>query len=89
MEDSTAALEYTNILASHGFVPAITKPTRTTKTTSSCKDHCFINTKHSMQNITAGVLHTKITDHDPIIIKIETENTSKLFQDKVNKQKIT
>ena len=86
LEDTKASLEYVNTLAALGFIPRITKPTRTTGKSTSCIDHCFIKTNKSIDNISSGIIDTKITDHDPIIIKVTTENKTNLKQKILNKR---
>ena len=45
----------------HGFYPMISKPTRITKTTSTCLDHIWTNSYDN--EATSGVIFEKISDH--------------------------
>ncbi|XP_049885292.1 uncharacterized protein LOC126380104 [Pectinophora gossypiella] len=62
---SSESTEYLCLLAEHGFIPAITMPTRLT----SCLDHGFVKSKFPAIGI---VCNSDITDHKIVIVGLTT-----------------
>ena len=57
-----------NLLASYGYFPLITIPTRVTRNSSTLIDHILTN--DSLHAIKPGVIRTDLTDHYPIFCSI-------------------
>ena len=62
------ASDYINLLASYGYFPLITIPTRVTSNSSTLIDHILTN--DSLHAIKSGVIRTDLTDHYPIFCSI-------------------
>lgn len=64
---------YLNIMAQNGFLSYINKATRISDESESCIDHFFLRTKNVNENIkiTPIIIQSAVTDHYPILIKIE------------------
>ena len=66
---SNFASDYINLLASNGYFPLVTLPTRVTETSSTVIDHIITNDhKHS---IIPGIIKSDLTDHYPIFCSIK------------------
>ena len=60
--------DFMDTLASHSFIPTITKPTRITNFTSTLLDNFFVNC--STFKCRSSILYNDISDHFPILLKI-------------------
>lgn len=79
---------YLNLMATHGFLSYINKPTRVTHSSSTCIDHFFIksNVHNSQINISPKILQTDITDHYAITLNISHKQV-RPYIDKLNVSK--
>lgn len=80
--------EYLNLMVENGFIPYINEHTRVTNDNNSCLDHFFIKVptnKSKILNISPIILHSDITDHFPIILKIE--NIDQEYKESSQKKK--
>ena len=64
-------------MISNGFIPKITFPTRTTDTSATLIDNCFIKTSNNLLESIAGILKHNISDHQPIFVTLNNINTNK------------
>ena len=64
-----SANEYVNVLASNGYFPLITLPTRVTAVSSSIIDHIITNDHKNI--IFPGIIKSDLTDHYPIFCFID------------------
>ena len=64
-----SANEYVNMLASNGYFPLITLPTRVTAVSSSIIDHIITNDHKNI--IFPGIIKSDLTDHYPIFCFID------------------
>jgi len=63
---------YRNILGYRGFVSLINSPTRVSQESETCIDHIFLKHQNNVcTKITPIVLHSDITDHYPVLLKLE------------------
>lgn len=69
--------QYLNLMSEHAFLSYINDFTRIENNSKSCIDHIFIKTDISPQNILPIILHSKISDHFPQLLKIT-------LQEKIN-----
>ena len=60
--------KFMNHMFSKGMLSVVNRPTRVTKTSSSCIDHIYINSYFD-RDILSGIIKTDLTDHFPIFIK--------------------
>ena len=74
MGDSDAQCnEYLCLMASHGLLPSITKPTRG----DACLDHIFVKLEGSAEGI---VCDSALTDHDIAIAGLQTSKPKTLYK---------
>ena len=73
-------IDYVTSLASHSFLPYITRPTRITSHSATLIDHIFVKCKETDREIFSGNLFCSITDHLPnfVVIDISKSRNSKL-----------
>ena len=69
---------YLNLMHSHSFLPAITKPTRIPSGTAL--DHIFVN---SYMNFSGGLVLADFTDHLPTFIRLYLDNYVPNRNDKI------
>ena len=74
------ASDYGNMLASNGYFPLITLPTRVNDVSSTLIDHLITNDHKN--SIFPGIIKTDLTDHYPIFCSINTFT----FSNKLNQQ---
>lgn len=67
LEETDATTNYLCMLAEHGYLPAITLPTRL----ESCLDHIFVRTRHKCESI---ICNASVTDHDLIMCSLQMSN---------------
>ena len=75
--------KFMNHMFSKGMLSVVNRPTRVTKTSSSCIDHIYINSYFD-RDILSGIIKTDLTDHFPIFITDNNLNTTN-FSDKITK----
>lgn len=63
-ENSSHACNYLNLMASHGLIQAVDKPTRY----KTCLDHFMVKSNRPFQTI----VFNKLTDHSPILLSLDT-----------------
>lgn len=73
--------DYLNLLAKYNYISCINIPTRVFGTAVSCLDHIFIKSKVKNQDIFSFVLKSKLTDHYPVMLRI---NLTKMTRVKEN-----
>lgn len=73
--------KYLNLLYSNGFTSYINEYTRIFNGSKSCLDHFFVKSHMNQKNFTPIILKSKITDHYPIILKL---NINKKIEHKLN-----
>ena len=61
--------DYMNILAGFGFASCINLPTHD----RHCLDHVFMKTTLNNYTVTPFILHSKITDHCPVGVRVRNE----------------
>ena len=64
-----ASTDLLHCLQSHSFIPAISKPTRITNTSSTLIDNIFINNTQWLN--TSAILHCDLSDHLPILLRVK------------------
>ena len=69
--------QFLNNLHSFGFLPVITVPTRITERSATLLDNFFINCSNNVYQTHA--IYEDISDHLPILLKINTKNYDKSF----------
>ena len=74
------ASDYSNMLASNGYFPLITLPTRVNDASSTLIDHLITNDLKN--SIFPGIIKTDLTEHYPIFCSINTFT----FSNKLNQQ---
>ena len=72
------ACDYRNMLASNGYFPLITLPTRVNDVSSTLIDHLITN--DHKKSIFPGIIKTDLTDHYPIFCSINSFTFNKLNQ---------
>ena len=77
-EQHSDTKHYLETMASFGFLPVITRPTRITQTSATLIDHIFVLNKSTQH--TAGIIINSLSDHYP---------TFYLDKCKTQKQKLT
>ena len=65
-----------NTFFENGYIPTIIKPTRITQNTATLIDNIYIKASKNT-NITSGIITTDISDHLPILMCIQSSNSSK------------
>ena len=79
LQDNQNSANYLNLLENSGFINCIKSPTRehfkSNRLSRTCIDHCFVK---SMIIDSSYVVHSKISDHYPIDIKLKTKIRGKL-----------
>lgn len=78
--------EYRNVMSNFGYRSFINKCTRFESNT--CLDHYFVAQRNdsSVGNIHGYILHCNITDHYPVFLTVEIEQTTHLEQKKYRKE---
>lgn len=62
---------YLNILAIHGYLSQLNRPTRIGKKTQSCLDHMFVKSK-SGSDQSCFIIQTNVSDHYPVVLNVKT-----------------
>ena len=65
---SNYAFDYLNVLASHGYFPLITLPTRVTNSSATTLDHIITN--DNLHTLKPGAIRADLSDHYPIFCTI-------------------
>lgn len=79
--NSLIADNFLTSLSLGGFIPSITLPTRITSSSASLIDNFYINFPQSL--IRSGILIDDISDHLPIFLSIDQNNSCPLIQKKI------
>lgn len=81
-----ATNDFLNLMISEGFLPAITKPTRITDTSSTLIDHIFVNVKSSSKwsKLKPAIVINDVADHLGTLMLLSRE---KHTQDNCSKNK--
>lgn len=80
---------YLTMMQSHGFVSKINKPTRKTADSISCLDHYFVKCCETYFNqINTAVLEHDLTDHNPILLSLQTDKKNPEYNKSNSYQKI-
>ena len=77
--------KFINNLLTYSYIPTINVPTRITEFSSSLIDNIFVFCKNP--NMKAAVIYSDISDHFPILVRIEAKFVKKQHQ-KVQKTRI-
>ena len=75
---SNYAFDYLNVLASHGYFPLITLPTRVTNSSATIIDHIITN--DNLHTLKPGVIRADLSDHYPIFCTISNISSKKTSQ---------
>ena len=57
-------------MISSGYFPKLTLPTRITSNSRTLIDNCFVKSLADLSDITSGILHQNISDHQPYFISL-------------------
>ena len=66
VDTHTASQDFVDIMFSHSFFPAITKPTRVTEKSATLIDNIFHNCYSEVSISFSGILYTDVSDHFPV-----------------------
>ena len=65
-DNHAASQDFADVMFSHSFFPAITKPTRVTYKSATLIDNIFYNSYVENTSVITGILYTDISDHFPV-----------------------
>ena len=77
---------FLNNLLAHSFWPAISRPTRVTKTSATLVDNIFIKIKDA--DLSGAILYNDLSDHYPIVLKIDLQFKSSVQRNKIITQRV-
>ena len=66
VDTHAASQDFVDIMFSHSFFPAITKPTGVTEKSATLIDNIFHNCYSEVSNSFSGILYTDVRDHFPV-----------------------
>lgn len=63
---------FVSVIMSHEMLPQITVPTKINRNSCKLYDHIFTRFKNTNIHVNAGIYETKISDHLPVFISLNT-----------------